>query len=70
MERGLKNGNVFYADLNAEKICCLCAYAKMRRDICGIYCTTGRVENGRCSFFKEWRKGERNANKKEASARR
>lgn len=34
------------------KLCVLCHYARMREDICGIYCTGGFVEqDGTCRHF-------------------
>lgn len=36
----------------ADKLCVLCHYARMREDICGIYCTGGFVEqDGTCRHF-------------------
>lgn len=50
-----------------EKICAWCYYARMRTDICGIYCTGG-FENpdGTCDHFKdywEWKKEKRKKKK-------
>lgn len=50
-----------------EKICAWCCYARMRTDICGIYCTGG-FENpdGTCDHFKdywEWKKEKRKKKK-------
>ena len=38
-----------------QKLCVFCHYARMKRDICGIYCTGG-FENpdGTCNFFKDY----------------
>lgn len=36
----------------ADKLCVLCHYARMREDICGIYCTGGFIEqDGTCRHF-------------------
>jgi hypothetical protein len=36
--------------------CVLCDYARMRRDICGIYCTGGfQKPDGACDHFQEYR---------------
>lgn len=32
-----------------------CYYARMRTDICGIYCTRGFVEDGKCERFREYK---------------
>ena len=35
--------------------CVFCYYARMRTDICGIYCTGGFVsENGECEHFEDY----------------
>jgi len=37
-----------------NKLCVFCHYARMRDDICGIYCTGGFVEsNGKCKHYKD-----------------
>lgn len=39
------------------KLCIDCYYARMRTDICGIYCTGGFVEkDGTCKKFKPYRR--------------
>lgn len=39
--------------------CVFCYYARMRRDICGIYCTGGfQSEAGECKHFKPWNSSE------------
>ncbi len=57
----MEKSKAFYADLASEKVCVHCTHAKMRRDICGIYCKTGCVKNGKCAKFEEWkpRKGKK-----------
>lgn len=36
--------------------CVSCRYAKMRRDICGIYCTGGFLaKDGECDHYENWR---------------
>lgn len=38
-----------------KKICAFCNYARMKRDICGIYCTGGfENKNGDCQHFSEY----------------
>ena len=37
------------------KLCIDCYYARMRTDICGIYCTGGFVVDGKCERFKPYR---------------
>lgn len=40
--------------------CVTCYYARMRRDICGIYCTGGfEKEDGKCDHYDNWREHER-----------
>ena len=43
--------------MDQKKICAWCYYARMRRDICGIYCTGG-FENpdGSCDHFLDSKK--------------
>lgn len=37
-----------------NKLCVSCHYARMRDDVCGIYCTGGFVEsNGKCKHYKD-----------------
>ena len=39
--------------------CVFCYYARMRTDICGIYCTGGfQSEAGKCKRFKPWNSSE------------
>ena len=39
-----------------SKLCVHCYYARMRTDICGIYCTRGFVKHdGTCDQFKLYR---------------
>ena len=38
-----------------EKLCLDCHYARMRTDICGIYCTGGLVKDGKCEKFKPYK---------------
>lgn len=49
----------FYPSREDEALCVSCYYARMRTDICGIYCTRGFVENGRCKRFKPYRERRR-----------
>lgn len=45
-----------------EKRCVFCFYARMRTDICGIYCTGGfRKPSGECEHFKPYEKIDREA---------
>jgi len=38
-----------------KAICAWCYYARMRHDICGIYCTGGFTnEDGTCNRFKDY----------------
>lgn len=57
--------SIYYADLKSEKLCCLCTHARMRKDVCGIYCKVGRVENGQCDRYVEYgrrrKDGQRNS---------
>lgn len=37
-----------------NELCVSCHYARMRDDVCGIYCTGGFVEsNGKCRHYKD-----------------
>lgn len=37
-----------------NELCVSCHYARMRDDVCGIYCTGGFVENnGKCKHYKD-----------------
>lgn len=40
-----------------ENICVFCWYARMRDDICGIYCVGSAMKNkdGTCDKFKEYK---------------
>lgn len=39
-----------------ENPCISCYYARMRRDICGIYCTGGFVKaDGKCDHWEDYR---------------
>lgn len=49
----------FYPDREAEKLCVNCYHARMRTDICGIYCTTGFVRNGHCEMFLDYDKSKK-----------
>lgn len=40
--------------------CVTCHYARMRRDICGIYCTGGFAHDGKCEHYKNWREVKKN----------
>ena len=56
--------NKFYPTAEQEKLCVNCWYARMRTDICGIYCTTGFVKDGKCERFEDYyehKKKRRNA---------
>lgn len=40
------------------KPCISCHYARMRRDICGIYCTGGfATKDGKCEHYEHYKKG-------------
>lgn len=42
--------------MRKEKICAWCHYARMRKDICGTYCTGGFANpDGTCTRFKDSR---------------
>lgn len=43
----------FYPKKEDAKLCAICHYARMRTDICGIYCTKGFVKDGKCEMFLE-----------------
>lgn len=44
--------------MEEKKICAWCWYARMKRDICGIYCTGGFTnEDGSCDHFLDSEKG-------------
>lgn len=45
----------FYPERNDVELCVSCYYARMRTDICGIYCTRGFVEDGKCERFQEYK---------------
>ena len=40
----------------SENLCCHCYYARVRKDICGIYCTSG-FENpdGTCEHYRHYK---------------
>ena len=43
----------YYPPYVSSKMCVSCYYARMRTDICGIYCTGGFVKaDGTCDKFK------------------
>lgn len=43
-----------------KKICAWCYYARMRKDICGIYCTGGfENKDGTCERFRDSKKGKK-----------
>lgn len=44
-------------DLKKPNHCILCEYARMRRDICGIYCVGKffKKPDGTCDHFKEYK---------------
>ena len=51
--------NNFYPDDEQVKLCINCWFARMRDDICGIYCTGGFVKpDGTCDLFREYEEGE------------
>lgn len=45
----------FYPSKEEETLCISCYYARMRTDICGIYCTKGFVKDGKCEKYKKYR---------------
>lgn len=43
-------------DRQPENPCVFCRYARMKKNICGIYCTGGFVkQDGSCEHFKPYR---------------
>lgn len=47
--------------------CIMCHYARMRTDICGIYCTGGFVsEDGRCEHFEDYEERRRKQRRERA----
>ena len=40
-------------------LCISCYYARMRTDICGIYCTKGFVKDGKCDMFLDYEEKKR-----------
>ena len=48
-------GEKFYPTQEDVKLCVFCYYARMRTDICGIYCTKGFVVDGKCERFREYK---------------
>lgn len=51
-------------------VCVSCHYARMRKDICGIYCAGEfyKKEDGTCDHWKHWKKkGKCRDNDKEVS---
>lgn len=53
-----------------KKLCAWCYHARMRTDICGIYCTGG-FENpdGTCERFKSWQDHKRDLHKRKEKGR-
>lgn len=47
-------GEKFYPNKKDVELCVFCYYARMRTDICGIYCTKGFVVDGKCERFREY----------------
>ena len=42
--------------MKQESVCAWCYYARMRRDICGTYCTGGfENSDGTCDHFVDWK---------------
>lgn len=61
----------YYPDRETVKLCVSCYYARMRTDICGIYCTTGFVKDGQCKMFLDYDKSKKksgNHNRKSNNA--
>lgn len=49
----------------SHSLCVKCHYARMRTDICGIYCTGGFVkEDGTCDRFKPYKAEEERRKKR------
>lgn len=41
--------------IQTETLCAFCYYARMRTDICGIYCTGGFLaKDGKCDHFEDY----------------
>ena len=41
--------------IQTDKLCVFCYYARMRTDICGIYCTGGFLaKDGKCERFEDY----------------
>lgn len=53
-------------DSRKYDICVLCEHARMRTDICGIYCVGSyfKREDGSCDYFKEHKKRRNKRNEK------
>lgn len=51
-------GEKFYPNKKDVELCVFCYYARMRTDICGIYCTKGFVVDGKCERFREYKSSE------------
>lgn len=45
----------FYPDSDSTKLCVSCYYARPRKDICGVYCTTGFAKDGKCEKYRNYR---------------
>lgn len=54
---------------NTKSICAWCYFSRMRKDICGIYCTGG-FENpdGTCNHFKDYQQHKRELRKRKREA--
>lgn len=44
----------YYPSRDDEQLCVSCYYARMRTDICGIYCTKGFVQDGKCEMYEDY----------------
>ena len=41
--------------MGEKSVCAWCYFARMRRDVCGTYCTGGfENKDGSCDKFKSW----------------
>lgn len=45
-------------DSKKYNICIFCHYARMRKDICGIYCAGefGKKPDGTCDYFRDYKR--------------
>lgn len=46
--------NKFYPTREESALCVSCWFARMRTDVCGVYCTSGFVKNGECQYYESY----------------